>query len=550
MAYGCAGCGLVVGGDIYQDKPPSSILDPLSKCNDPPSPLNRATLRREFEGLSGAIISLSTTINQLQASIDDLKSRRRELDVLVTAYKSVLNPCRQLPNEVLAEIFVLCTSGRDTNIPKRANAPPENNSYPSTLDTKQPPWVLGQVCARWRNLALSLPKLWSTIDLSWSSKLTRDCHAPFIDRRLVQTLQRAGNSPLSVSLRQKSCRDTTLSILCSRAFQWKEAKICIPADRLRILVPYNGMFSALSTLDLHLEGWDSAGGQGDVPDGVSVFHTASNLRALTLTSDSPMPARCVLQFPLHQLTTLKLMPRDPFDARPAYENLQTILPSLVNIEVCSFASFDFVLNPTKPRLTLSRLNCLEMVSKSSAIDAFLDSVTAPSLRILEMSPRLSPVFVQFLKRSSCLIEDLVLGYVSNDVLVEVLKVKELQAVKYLAIAGPVGNRGPFRVDSVSDDVLRILTLQPTGEILFPQLQRLALGGAKCCSDTALVDLLVSRRNISQFAPGTVSPLQRARIRICVGEFGIAEEAAKSKLRGLIEGGLLVTETPGGQAVVV
>ncbi|KAK1234950.1 hypothetical protein PQX77_001842, partial [Marasmius sp. AFHP31] len=475
MAYGCAGCGLVIGGDIYQNILPSSILDPLSKCNDPPSRFDCATLRREFEGLSGTIISLSATISQLQASMDDLKSRKRELDALITAYKLVLNPCRQLPNEILAEIFALCTSDRDTSIPKCANTASKNNSYPSTLDTKKSPWVLGQVCTRWRSLALSLPRLWSTIDLSWSSKLTQDCHAPFIDRRLVQTLQRAGNSSLSVSLRQRSCRDTTFSILLSRALQWKDARVCIPVDGLRKLVPYSGMFSTLSTLDLHLEGRDSAGGQGDVPDGVSVFHTASNLRNLTLTSDSPMPARRVLQFPLHQITTLFLVPRDPSDARPAYENFQTILPSLVNIEVCSLGCFDFVLDPTKPRLTLPRLFFLELVArKSSAIDAFLESVTAPSLRILELTAHSSPTFVQFLKRSSCPIEDLSLGYVSNDVLAEVLKAKELQAVKYLLVAGPASDRGPFPFDSISDDILRVLMFQPSREVLFPQLQQLAL----------------------------------------------------------------------------
>ncbi|KAK1215205.1 hypothetical protein PQX77_022193, partial [Marasmius sp. AFHP31] len=274
LLYSCAGCGLNAGDNLRETGPASSILDPLSKCNDPPSSLDHAALRREFEALSETIISLNTTIDRLQASIDTLKSKRRELDALSPAYKSVLNPCRQLPNEILAKIFILCVD-RDISMLEDAITTLGNSVYPSTLDTKRSPWVLSQVCVRWRNLALSLPKLWSTIDLYWTPNLKQPCHAPFIDRRLAQTLQRAGNRPLSISWRHMSCRDTTFSVLCSRAFQWKEARIRAPAGGLQMLVPYSDMFFALSSLELYLENEDRAVAQDGNPDpGFSVFRTA------------------------------------------------------------------------------------------------------------------------------------------------------------------------------------------------------------------------------------------------------------------------------------
>ncbi|KAL0065703.1 hypothetical protein AAF712_007344 [Marasmius tenuissimus] len=321
-----------------------------------------------------------------------------------------------------------------------------------------------------------------------------------------------------------------------------------------MLVPYSGMFeSTLYSIELHLEGEDRTGGQGDDTDGVSVFHAASKLRNLSIATGSPMPARRILQsFPLHQITTLILMARNPFSTRPTYENLQTILSSLVNIEVCSIKSFNFVYEPAEPRLTFARLHRLELATvKPSAIDAFLDSVNLPALRRLTITPQSSISFIQFLKRSSCSIEHLSLGHATTDVLIELLKAKELQAVKYLVMAGPGGNnRGYFSMKSVSDDVLRILMSHPSGEILLPHLQRLSLISTDRYSDTVLVDLLVSRRDISQFAPGTASPLRHARICPRPQGFAAGDEAVKSKLRELIDGGLLVTDNLKDQAVVV
>ncbi|KAK1229537.1 hypothetical protein PQX77_007363, partial [Marasmius sp. AFHP31] len=371
MFYQCTWCGVAVGEKIHENRPPSSTLDPLSKCNDPPSPHDHRVLLREFKDLLKAIKSLNATIGQLQASIDAFKSRKGELDALVPAYKSAVSLHRRLPNEILTEIFVLCVD-RDTSIVNRHTTYSDrNNDYPSTLDTKKSPWVLSQICARWRNLALSLPKLWSAIDLSWEPELTQIPHVPFIERRLVQTLQRAGNSPLSVSWCRRSCRDTTLSILCSRSYQWKEARIRIPADQLRVLTPYSGMFSALTSLDPYLEGRDGA---TVTPNGPSVFHMASKLRKLALCSDSMIRANQLWQFPLRQITTLNLMPENPFATRLTYESLQMVLPCLTNVESCSIGSFDFVRDHRKPPLTLPRLHSLQLVAgKFPAIDSFLQS---------------------------------------------------------------------------------------------------------------------------------------------------------------------------------
>ncbi|KAL0065704.1 hypothetical protein AAF712_007345 [Marasmius tenuissimus] len=241
------------------------------------------------------------------------------------------------------------------------------------------------------------------------------------------------------------------------------------------------MLFALSSLDLYLESEDRVVAQDDNPNpGFSVFRTASNLQTLTLCSDSIMPASRVLQFPLHRITTLTLISQNLYDAELTYENLQTILPSLVNIEACMLASFDFILDPTKPRLTLPRLRFLTLVTgKASAIDAFLESVTLPSLSTLHISPQSSLPFIQFLQRSSCPIEVLGLVNATDDVLIEVLKAQELQGTKYLFMTSPGdNNQGRSSMNSISDGVLRVLMFRPNGEILFPRLWALTLPGTK------------------------------------------------------------------------
>ncbi|KAJ7138719.1 hypothetical protein C8R43DRAFT_1131886 [Mycena crocata] len=91
-------------------------------------------------------------------------------------------PVLTLPSEIISEIFihVLDFSSLDAPCPAPTLAP----------------MVLAQICRHWRQIALSLPSLWSTISLEVNRKTFKQW---MIMARTL--LQRSKSSPLSISLK-------------------------------------------------------------------------------------------------------------------------------------------------------------------------------------------------------------------------------------------------------------------------------------------------------------------------------------------------------------
>ncbi|KIY70717.1 hypothetical protein CYLTODRAFT_487867 [Cylindrobasidium torrendii FP15055 ss-10] len=86
-------------------------------------------------------------VHGLVAELNALKQEHADLDTkyLLGQHRSILSPLRSLPSELLQEIFMLC-------VPK-----------PCIISSKEAPLRLGQVCSRWRSIALQTPKLWSNL---------------------------------------------------------------------------------------------------------------------------------------------------------------------------------------------------------------------------------------------------------------------------------------------------------------------------------------------------------------------------------------------------
>ncbi|KII88525.1 hypothetical protein PLICRDRAFT_110496, partial [Plicaturopsis crispa FD-325 SS-3] len=78
---------------------------------------------------------------RIDEQIDDLRQRRERLVESLDDHAALLAPIRRLPPEILSEIFF--------------------HVMPTmlTVDSRMAP-VLGQVCAYWRHVFFSSPKLW------------------------------------------------------------------------------------------------------------------------------------------------------------------------------------------------------------------------------------------------------------------------------------------------------------------------------------------------------------------------------------------------------
>ncbi|KAL0570986.1 hypothetical protein V5O48_010971 [Marasmius crinis-equi] len=473
-----------------------------------------------------------------------MKEQSSDLEQLLTAYISTLNPLRRFPNEILAQIFKLCVD-EDVNIARRMRNTGRGENCPSTLDTRKCPWVLGQVCRRWRNLAVSLSDLWTSVDINWKEGLSGEVMDSCVERRLSLTLQRSRDRPLYVSWSQSSCQEKVFSVMLSRSYQWKHATLRGGIRGYKLLAPHCGLFPSLSTLHLHFDEDDWGELPQEIKDVIfSVFRNAPALNDLTFSGHlGPVAPHLFVQIPWKQITHFAVEKTEGLttDIRP-------IVPLLTSVSDCYIGAFKLSGGLLRPPSTLRHLRQL-ILGPSSSAETLFDSLTLPALQMLAFI-RCFPsalAFARFLHRSSCQLTELGLIDVQQRDLMEALQDPAVQGVKNLTISGPLLHG--TRTSGSGDSVLHALRLRPAAngpgsENILLKLTQLALWGTKQWSDTCLVDLLASRVNLHPTLLSSASRLQTVRFdgfSSTASENGavVSEEAASARMKGLVEGGLVV-----------
>ncbi|KIO31900.1 hypothetical protein M407DRAFT_19161 [Tulasnella calospora MUT 4182] len=106
-----------------------------------------------------------------EATISSLLDQERELTSRIARARAFFAPIRKMPDELLGDVFLIIWATGD----------------------KKCAWKLATVNRKWRNVALSIPRLWSTIQLKTNTTL---CPAETV--RLW--LERSGNVPLDVDI--------------------------------------------------------------------------------------------------------------------------------------------------------------------------------------------------------------------------------------------------------------------------------------------------------------------------------------------------------------
>ncbi|KAF9461426.1 hypothetical protein BDZ94DRAFT_1263659, partial [Collybia nuda] len=79
--------------------------------------------------------------------VEGLRRERARANEHVCKLRTALAPHKHLPTEILTKIFVLCMEGKELNIP------PDRHQ-------RQVPYILGEVCSRWRVVSHAEPHLW------------------------------------------------------------------------------------------------------------------------------------------------------------------------------------------------------------------------------------------------------------------------------------------------------------------------------------------------------------------------------------------------------
>lgn len=141
----------------------------LVSNNDSPSSLEAASIH-------GAIADEEKLIVDLKAQVKEAKSRIRH-------YKAALSPCRRLPPDILGEIFL--------RVPPRTRWD-DASSYQEVARS------LILVCKKWRDAAVAVPRLWSSVTITVS-------RSPPVIAALNAWLARSGNLPKDVVVCSQRC---------------------------------------------------------------------------------------------------------------------------------------------------------------------------------------------------------------------------------------------------------------------------------------------------------------------------------------------------------
>ncbi|KAF5324059.1 hypothetical protein D9611_008344 [Ephemerocybe angulata] len=104
-----------------------------------------------------------------------------ELKLFIAAHCALLSPARRLPDDILREVFLNCL-------------PPNHNATFSPADS---PVLLTHVSNRWRDVAFSTPRLWSTLHIPLLSRLLD--YSSNRMSTIKEWMARSGSVPLSLS---------------------------------------------------------------------------------------------------------------------------------------------------------------------------------------------------------------------------------------------------------------------------------------------------------------------------------------------------------------
>ncbi|ESK95379.1 hypothetical protein Moror_3817 [Moniliophthora roreri MCA 2997] len=150
---------------------------------------NYAPSPKEVEEIKQILLEPEKALQVLEEEIIRLQAQRDELQSFVDNHRSLLSPIRRAPTDILREIFIRCLP--DDHLPVR------------TL--REAPLLLTGICRAWREAAISTPRLWNRIHISFPEPRSLPIGDHFRElmearqRGLDSWLGRSGSLPLTFS---------------------------------------------------------------------------------------------------------------------------------------------------------------------------------------------------------------------------------------------------------------------------------------------------------------------------------------------------------------
>ncbi|KAJ7597593.1 hypothetical protein C8J56DRAFT_323785 [Mycena floridula] len=356
------------GNQLVYDVPESLFREfpHLSQTADPPTAVESVAIQEDLPARQREIEALEDQISQLHMSIGILKSRK---DVAIRAlriHKGMLNPVRRLPVELLRTIFSLCSL---------VSTPIEPRSSCSSMQYGQPrePWNLSYVSQRWREIAISIPEIWTSIDST----------SFFSNKSNTQlALERSGPSlPLDIGFVKSdrfhtSLKPSLIATLLPYSPRWRSLHLEIEftVEELRSL---HGRIDSLEYLYLRCPCPTAETSQ--------LFEIAPALKEVVVIyarpwkkADIPTP----FQFPWCSLAKYSSRSEDGLSVHLGSLNLCGGSLTVLHLSNVTQRS----VNPLPQSIILPNLEKLAVSFSDTGLTSLLGKLTLPSLRCLSLAP--------------------------------------------------------------------------------------------------------------------------------------------------------------------
>ncbi|KAJ3516159.1 hypothetical protein NLJ89_g1295 [Agrocybe chaxingu] len=281
--------------------------------------------------------------------------RRRACEAFVKTHKSLLVPVRDLPTELLQEIFL-----------HYAYSPTKYHRW-VTL-----PFVLGQICSSWRKVAVNLPALWDKLPCFKIKRvITRRMSYLAFVRELLRRSGESATLQVYIYAPFKEFKTHPLiDVLVTHSERFKTLTIESTSTTMTAFKGAKGRLTNLQRLDLYF--WSHSVIQP--AEDMDVFETAPKLKNVSLYGKVPD----AIALPWSQLTVF----REKYDGASAAKVLQ----HASGLQTLEIVKNNHHASPVPVPTTLSALKNvrIRIDDVSPEADVFLSTLVAPAIDNLKI----------------------------------------------------------------------------------------------------------------------------------------------------------------------